>query len=287
MRATVFSFLLCACFVQIAHAQQPTALYNGKTVFVYPYQHEVSIPLRNFKMGLKKEEGLTRDSLNRTIVSTEIRDIKRLVPMDKSKSFRKNKALFMKIRSEHPGILYNYNIAPEEDIVPALEPLKDGNYVQYYRDLPYVKDDILRWRNDVVCAVFTLKNNQLDGFACWLTAEGDTLKAGNFRNGLKEGAWIYKKYEYNPEDEDLKLALFLDGTYKDTSITEMSYVNGLSDGPYRNLYNSFLLETGFYKNGNESGEWREYSRKTIIQGIKTIYLNEPVMIRHYSFPNNR
>ena len=265
-----------------AQAQQQTHVLNGKTYFVYPYQQELEIPLRNFKMGLRKEEVIKRDSINRNIVSTEVQTIKYYTPYEKW--VKKNKKVFLTIREQHPHILYSYNLPLEQDIVPTLDPLPDGDYVQFYRDLPYVSEDVLRYRNDVICAVFSLKNNQLDGPACWFSAEGDTIKYGNFTAGLKQGFWRHNSYKYDPDEEDIKLEGFLNGSYKDTMIVEVNYKDGLLDGFYRNLDNKRLIETGHFKNGKEWGEWHHYERKIIVQGIKTIYTDEPVLVRHYFIP---
>jgi len=284
MKITLFAFAVLACCFGAA-AQQPVFVQNGKTYLVYPYQQETDIPMRNFRMGLTREETLTRDSLNRKVIATEVRSINRLIPMENNKVFKKYKKVFLAIREEHPGILYNYNITLEKDIVPTLEPLKDGEYVQFYRDLPYVKDGVVRYRNEVVCATFSLKNNQLDGFACWLTADGDTIKAGNFVNGLKEGPWIHRSYKYNPDPrQELKLEGFLNGAYKDTTFTDVTYRNGLLHGPYKHADNDFITETGHFRNGEESGEWHHYEHKVIVEGIKTIYTDEPVLVRHYTIP---
>lgn len=127
MKIALF-FVVFSCFLE-ADAQQSTITYSGKTRFVYPYQQEMEIPMRNFRMGLRSEEVITRDSLNRSIVSTGVQPIRRLIPMENNKVFRKYKKVFLAIRSEHPGIIYTYNLPLEKDIVPTLEPLRDGDYV--------------------------------------------------------------------------------------------------------------------------------------------------------------
>ena len=282
MKQLIYAFtalLLCLP----AQAQQ-THVLNGKTYFVYPYQQELEFPMRSFKMGLRKEEVIKRDSINRNIVSTEVRNIKYYTPLDKSKNFRKNKKVFLTVREQYPHILYSYNLPLEQDIIPTLEPLPDGNYVQFYRDLPYVNEGVLRYRNDVVCAVFSLKNNQLDGPACWFSAEGDTIKYGDFKEGVKEGPWKHNNYDYDPDTDEVKLAGFLNGEYKDTTIVEVNYKDGLLDGFYRNIENGRVTETGHFKNGKEWGEWHHYERKIRVEGIKTIYTNEPVLVRHYFIP---
>lgn len=273
-----------------ARAQQATYVMNGKTYYVYPYEQELEIQMRLFRMGVKQEQIVHRDSLNRKIVSTEVKDVKHFLKMQSGKAFRKQKKIFMALRRDLPGTLMTFYLPLEQDIVPTLEPLPDGDYVQFYRDLPYVSEDnVLMYRSDVVAGVFSLKHNQLNGYAYWLTSLGDTVKAGSFVDGLKEGPWYYNEYTYNTYDEThpkakISLAKYIDKTYQDTLSIHAVYKNGLMDGPYSKSNYDFVAETGFYKNGEPSGEWKIYSYKVIQQGIKTIYTGEPVLVQHYFVP---
>ncbi len=269
-----------------AGAQLETHIHNGKTYHVYPYQEEISFSSRSFKFGVKQEEIIHRDSLNRSIVSTEVKNVKRYIKFPKGKEFRKSKKTFVALRRDHPGVLINFRIPLEQDITPTLEPLPDGDYVQFYRDIPYVdKENVLRYHNDQVAAVFTLKNNQLNGFACWLTTLGDTIKAGHFQDGLKTGKWFYNEYEFNtylvskPEVEK-----FLDGTYQDTNTVIVNYSNGLLNGPYTNIISGEIMETGSYTNGEPSGEWYEYGYKVTHVGYKSTWTGEVIVKRHYFIP---
>lgn len=277
----------------VSHAQQPTHSMNGKTYFVYPYQQEIEKVGRQFKMGLKKEEVIHRDSLNRSIVSTEVVDIKYPAKMNKSKDFKRFKKTYIALRKEYSGVLLNSYLPLEQDIVPTLEPLPDGEYVQFYRDIPYVdENNILRYRNDIVAAVFTLKNNQLNGAAYWLTTLGDTAKAGNFLNGQKEGPWFHHEYYFNTYDANdpkapVVIEKYIDGTYKDTSFILVNYKNGLLDGTYSKGSGDFIQETGSYKNGDAVGEWHSYGKKMIRQGIRTIYTDETILLLHYFIPEKK
>ncbi|MES2556472.1 MAG: hypothetical protein V4604_10000 [Bacteroidota bacterium] len=269
-----------------AAAQQETHVLNGKTYHVYPYQQEIDYSLRTFKFGVKQEEIIHRDSLNRSIVSTEVKEVKRFLKFPKGKEFRKYKKTFIALRRDYPGTLMNFRIPLEQDITPTLEPLPDGEYVQFYRDIPYVdKENILRYHNDQVAAVFSLKNNQLNGYACWLTTLGDTIKAGYFLDGLKTGKWFYNEFEFNtyfagkPE-----VAKYLDGTYQDTNTMIVHYANGLLDGPYTNVIDGEIMETGNYTNGEASGEWYEYGYKVTHEGYKTVWTGEVIVKRHYFIP---
>jgi len=276
-----------------SQAQQTTHVLNGKSYFVYPYQQELEKVGRQFKMGVKQEEVIHRDSLNRSILSTEIVDVKYPVKMNKTKEFKRYKKTYFALRKDYPGIMLNVYLPLEQDIVPTLEPLPDGDYVQFYRDIPYVdENNVLRYRNDIIAAVFTLKNNQLNGHAYWLTPIGDIAKAGDFKDGQKEGPWFLHEYYFNVYDntnpkDPIVIEKYLDGTYKDTSFISVNYKNGLLDGPYSKGFGDFIQETGYYKNGEAIGEWHSYGKKIVRQGIKTIYTDETILLLHYFIPEKK
>lgn len=288
MKHHLLIWLLTLCSTFGAHAQQPTYVMNGKTYYVYPYQLEMEINQRNFRMGVEKEEILHRDSLNRAIISSEVQDVKRYYKMRRGKSFRKHKKTFLELRRTNPGYLIDFDLSLEEDLTPTLEPLPDGEYVQFYRDIPYVDaHNVLRYHNDMVAAVFTLKNNQLNGFACWMTPMGDTLKAGRFVDGLKEGRWFKRSYEYSTmgaKKSDIRPESFMNGTFADTSYFIVDYKTGLRHGTFIKGYNDFISMAGHYSNGEESGEWFEYGYKTVREGYKTIYTDDVIVLKHYFIP---
>src|SRR5688500_1742146 len=94
-----FIFLLFALSgIFAAHGQQATYTHNGKTYYVYPYQQELDIQMRQFRMGVKQEEVIHRDSLNRGILSTEVLPVKRFIKMTSGKNFNKYKKTFLAIR---------------------------------------------------------------------------------------------------------------------------------------------------------------------------------------------
>lgn len=284
MKYTITFLLLI--LIRVTSAQQETHVMNGKTYHVYPYQEEIEPNMRTFRFGIKQEEIIHRDSLNRGILSTEVKDVKRYIKYPNGKEFRKYKKTFITLRKHHPGTLIDFRIPLEQDITPTLEPLPDGEYVQFYRDIPYVDDqNILRYKNDQVAAVFSLKDNQLNGYACWLNSLGDTIKAGYFQNGLKTGKWFYNQFSFNTYlVEKPTVENYLNGTYKDTTILLINYNNGLLHGPYSNIVDGEIMETGHYTNGEASGEWYEYGYKVTHEGFKTIWTGEVIVKRHYFIP---
>jgi antitoxin component YwqK of YwqJK toxin-antitoxin module len=279
----IFLTALAAIISLKSLAQQQTFQQGNQTYFVYPFQEKVTYPSRFFKYEIEKQEKITRDSLNRYIIDTQIVPFDFVMKPTSSRSFRKRKKMVYRLRKEYPVALVNHEINMEQDITPSLEPLKDGAYVLFYRDVPYIdNENILRYKNDIVAAKFTLKNNQLDGYAVWFTPQGDTIKHGNFSNGLKEGKWYWYKYtkneSYSRKDE---VADYKNGTFQDTTLTIKTYADGLANGPYELYEENYLSEKGNYKNGEAIGEWFEYDFKYDEHNF-LIYPFERMVTKHYT-----
>lgn len=264
-------------------AQQQSFQIGDQSYFVYPFQEKVTYPNRYFKYEIETQEKIIRDSLNRYIIDRQIVPFDYVAQPSSSRSFRKRKKMVYLLRKEYPVALVSHEITMEQDITPSLEPLKDGAYVLFYRDVPYIdQDNVLRYKNDIVAAKFTLKSNQLDGFAVWFTPQGDTIKYGNFNNGLKQGVWHWYKYTKNdPYSRKDKVEDYKNGHFQDTTLTIKTYVDGLANGPYELYEENFLSEKGFYKNGEAVGEWFEYDFKHDQFGM-LIYPFERTVTKHYT-----
>jgi antitoxin component YwqK of YwqJK toxin-antitoxin module len=276
-----FLFLLATALLQFsAGAQRVTT--DGKGRYVYPYGQEITFQKQIFLMDVLGEETVVRDTLNSEVMASEIYPVAVRIPMESSPQFRKMKRMVLEAREKYPHVLYNYSLPLEEDLVPAMEALPDGHYVEFYRDLPYVKDRQLRYRNDVVCAYFSLKDNKLDGPACWYSPGGDTVKYGSFRNGLKEGEWHARNYDMQVYGDDITMEKVLTGFYTDTFYVDVNYRDGLLDGPYASRWDNFPNETGSYLKGKPAGEWKHFVQKSEQRGMVTYMLDEVVLVRHYT-----
>lgn len=270
-------------FVNLLNAQEKTHIINGKTYFVYPFQEKITYNKRYFKFGIKEYEKITRDSLNRYIVSSEVVPVEFDYPANRSKSFKKKKKIINQLRHEYPYALYNTEIGLEKDITPSLQPLKDGEYVLFYRDAPYIDEQqVLRYRNDLVAAKFTLKANQLDGPATWYAPNGDVIKYGNFSAGLKQGVWhMYLLRNQDYFDKKDKIESFKKGQFVDSTHIMKTYRDGLADGAYESYDGKYLREKGYFKNGTAVGEWFEYEFQRTESGIFVFPL-QSVLIKHYT-----
>ena len=252
-----------------ATAQVETVIIEGKTYFVYPYQEEVSNRQRYYEQYADKKEVLIRDEQNRKVVSVEYEEI--IHTSAQLKAAKKVSKRFIQQLETAPYMMYDERMNLMKDITPALEKLPDGNYVQYYRDLPYIKDRVLRYRNDVVAGFFTIKNNQLEGESTWFYGNGKVLKKGKYYLGSKQGMWSLLEYKANYEkfytwtgdkehmtDEEIdKLLIY------DTLAEYVQFRNGIRNGKYILRSNSDTLQIGEYYDNKESGTWKKYGYKKV------------------------
>jgi len=148
----------------------------------------------------------------------------------------------------------------EYDIVPMLDKIPDGNYIQYYEDYCMVqKDGTCKFIDDQIAGYFNIKNNTLEGEATWVNLEGDTIKHGFFKDGLKVDEWYFMKKTlgffgaYEAE-------LFADEGYIELTQQErvITYNNGVRQGLYRDISMGKVIEEGYFDEGEKSGEWTSF-----------------------------
>lgn len=285
-----------------ANAQTETVSWNGKTYYVYPHQQEMGQSQYLFLQYAEYREVLLRDENNQKVVSSEIREIE---PEERYAYYRtakptkaqKQQEKFMReLMAKKPDLFYNYGNNTERDITPSLTAIPDGDYVQYYRDLPYLDNNIIRFRNDVVAGVFSIKNNVLDGPATWYSANGMVIRQGSFSGGSRTGSWVFRTFTpKNPqelsgksEDYDLVLKFLLDPALQyDTTAEHQDYLNGLRHGDYRSVRNNDVIMTGHYTANEESGTWETFSYKFRIENELAIYTDSLTLIRRFTFAKDK
>ncbi len=97
---------------------------------------------------------------------------------------------FKKAVRKNPFPLLEQRYTLESDIIPSLDVIPDGKYVQYFSGyFPIKKNGRLEFNETKVSGYFSIKNNMLEGDAIWFNVQGDTLKKGKFEKGLKVGEW--------------------------------------------------------------------------------------------------
>lgn len=267
MKQLLLTFLTALCAF-VSNSQIETTIIDGKTYFVYPYQEEVTSRERYYTQYADKKEILIRDDQNRKVVSVEYEDIEHTPAQ--IKNAKKASKTFIEQLEKNPVMMYDEKMSLMKDITPALEKLPDGNYVQYYRDVPYIKDRVIRYRNDIVAGYFTIKNNQLEGSATWYYVNGKKIKTGSYLLGSKQGLWSFYEYEENYEQyyaDKQTAALKKESTIAvkmvyDTLTEKMEFRNGIRNGKYCMLSNSDTLTSGYYADNKESGSWRKFEYKT-------------------------
>ncbi|MDH4474676.1 MAG: hypothetical protein QE487_18875 [Fluviicola sp.] len=283
-------------------AQTETTVWNGKTYFVYPHQFVLIDITETFLPHAEAIEILKRDDNNQKVIDVSVwkfSEEELSYRRGNRKMTRKEKEeekLIVELMSKKPDYYYYNSEATEGDITPALTPIPDGDYVQFYRDLPYLDNGVLRFRNNVVAGVFHIKNNQLDGDASWYTANGMLLRKGTFSGGARHGSWVFNSYNltmnitgYNIYDELESTRYLIDHSIEYDTVTEnISYQKGLRNGPYSLQQNSQLQTTGFYKNDVESGSWDFYSQKvelneSYVEGMtyEDLYIRTNFIQKHY------
>lgn len=252
-------------------SQTETTVWNGKTYYVYPHQVEIPENEYLFMEFAEYHEVLQRDEKNRKVVGKTVEKIEDEMngfmygTGKKSKEQKEGEKFLREILSKKPDIIYRYEQVFERDVTPALEAIPDGEYIQYYRDLPYLDNNVIRYRNDVVAGIFTVKNNQLNGKGIWFTASGLVMKTGEYSNGSRDGEWHFntftpsaKQFEGKKETAEVLEYIMSNNIIMDTTIEITHYSNGLKNGAYSRRFNSSVLTSGHYSNNKETGTWDFY-----------------------------
>ena len=165
----------------------------------------------------------------------------------------------------------------DQDIVPMLDPIPDGKYIQYYESFCWVQEDgSCEFISDQIAGYFTIKNNILNGEATWVNLAGDTLKHGLFEDGLKTGEWYLMREEISFFGQS-HAENFVETGEVPVNREEMytTFNQGVMEGAYRRTNGEgYALETGEYKDGEATGEWT----------IHWNYLNEEEASESKQFP---
>ena len=198
---------------------------------------------------------------------------------------------FIRAARNNPYPLLEQRMIENIDIIPSLDPIPDGKYVQLYEDFCFSdeKGNCMEEKT-FIAGYFTIKNNTLHGEATWVGLKGDTLKHGWFNNGLKEGKWtlISKETEYALSPKDAKMYIEKGEISSDTLIEYSEYSKGAKNGKFTRYYSSqFPTQEGYYTNGEMSGEWtyRNITFKGLGPFRKRIRNNEQISL-HYTLNDN-
>ena len=192
--------LICCMYSNLWGQKIVKDTLNGELVFVYPFRNELKtnqnywIALEKNKKPYSYKDFKYLDTLSKAELKAYKKRIKNYNLRYKKEAKRykkKNKFLYTKgfksTARKHPEafIMANYDL--NSDVKPILGNAPDGKYIQYF-DTFYVIDLKGKYQpiTKQISGIFYLKNNVLDGEAVWLNYNGDTLKHGVFKQGLKE-----------------------------------------------------------------------------------------------------
>lgn len=271
MKQTLFLLSLVLTIFSV-HAQVETTVIDGKTYYIYPFQQEVENNESRYYAFLDFKEVIKRDEKNRGIVSV---DVKPLTKIQKARSpyigmNKKTMKTMLQWIQEDAADMIEVSDNLMKDITPALEALPDGDYVQFYRDIPYVDGKTIRYKNDIVAGYFSIRKNQLNGPAKFFYPGGQLLKEGIYLNGSKTGTWKAFNYKVNfiksyvsekeekSADEDGESAIIHD------TITELiTFKNGIRHGAYLRTRNAQILEKGEFSEDKSTGTWEYYGKREI------------------------
>lgn len=278
--------LAAALFLDVVSFGQKihTDTINGEVFHVYPFRSNVSYHSSYYsawkrdvfvsnrkinKMWYKDMEG----EFNRKDFRRFMKDVRQENRMWKEyEESGSNKRKLKRAVRVNPMPMLEQHYSMEKDIVPFLDPIPDGRYVQYFDSFNLIKKNGKGTLiGDRISGIFTIKNNVLDGPACWLNMDGDTLKYGMFKEGLKEGEWILinRKLEFSLSKENIKHYADFGYPKMDTIVESFHFVNGIKNGKYSMYSNSYFpVIEGAFSDNEMIGEWIEREIQITGKGSK-------------------
>ncbi len=282
------------------HTQTEKVTIEGKSYHVYPHQQAV-VGMQEYYMNFAdRKEVIKRDDRNEKIVSISeepVTELEKKTAIKFPKSYKKYLKDFEEILESYPYFMVTTDNTITVDPTPALVSLPDGDYVMFYRDIPYISKRVLRYKNDIVAAYFSIKNNMIEGQSTWFTPEGKMVKSGSYLNSEKTGTWrlleyvqkFDENYTYNPKEtieNRLQKAIY------DTTKTTFTFLDGLKNGPFSIYENQELLTSGNFLADQASGSWEIYEFKTTVTVDKKGKLivtkgKEKVLIDRYTLRSDK
>lgn len=256
---SILCFMLLSTLTSVGISQE-IFNYKGQNYNVYPHRRESSPSSmvyssinrknkKNIEYLYKNERG------NETIDEDEMKIDLYYFEMDVFNANRsKMKKKYKKQVRKQASNLFRTGMHYNQTITPSMDPIPDGKYVQFYKNIFNLdaNGDILPDTTHIA-GFFELKNNLLHGFSYWLSTSGDTIEQGYFSEGKRVGKWTFN------ENDDFWTWNLKNGFSYDK--TSYEYKDGLQDGEYISYFNDTLIEEkGFYTAGEPSGEWFLYKR---------------------------
>lgn len=271
---------------------------NGRAYFVYPFKISVDVhgdyfaaidmdELVDFSFRTYKKE--IRDQFGEEFSKKEFKQMMRSFDpkrFDQGSDRKYINRKYIKAVRKNPYPLLEQSYTLNQDLVPSLDPIPDGEYVQLFEDFCLAdKKGGCQNTEPRIAAYFTIQNNLLEGEAYWLNMRGDTLKYGSFEGGVKTGEWVLIERELPYSLNKKQATAYIENGFPiaDTNIVLCTFSNGAKNGMYKEYSSSeFPVEEGFYSDDQRSGEWiyRDIQYKGIGNNRKRIRRNEQITLRY-------
>lgn len=271
---------------------------------VYPYPKKISIQNNYYALASKPEikrwidEKFKKNEFD-TLKSTRKSKFKFFARKKSSLNRKYSSDLLSYLRKNPVVFIGNVEINTTFDIIPPLDALPDGDYVQYFDTVLLVNEQKkIKACSNRIAASFSLKNNLLHGEVVIFNFFGDTLKHGFYENGLKTGFWKFTNFNYSSELYKNQKQFFKKHKHL-SNIQEVStyvYKLGVRQGAYlkTKLYLTFkdidTIELGEYENNLKAGNWQIYSAGRLKQKhtytSDTTVFHRPLIRKNISVPYN-
>jgi antitoxin component YwqK of YwqJK toxin-antitoxin module len=180
---------------------------------------------------------------------------------------------FVKQVRMHPYLFIGPKYLFNKEVLPPFGAIPDGKYVQLFTEFCLVnKKGECVPQTQRVAGYFDVKNNAIDGKAFWMNVAGDTLKRGEFKNGLKHGEWSMIKIDRAPRSlygfETKSFRKYGKFYSTDTLTLVSNYKNGIQHGDYFQYGHQEKTKiTGEYINGEKAGNWKTYKGKNLLLNV--------------------
>ncbi|MES2798643.1 MAG: hypothetical protein V4638_01385 [Bacteroidota bacterium] len=277
-----FLLTFCLTFTSQIFGQKVTkTTIDGKEYFVYPFSNRVNYQnnyfdafakdrstIKNYYGDLSQfEEGYSKKMLRD--FQRQYRKQMKEERMYQREYKNENKYLkskkFLSAIRKNPKLFVTADYSLESDIIPSLDPIPNGKYVQFFDTMWYLLPNGKFEKKQLVSGMFTMKDNRLEGEATWFGPWGDTLKHGFYSAGVKVGEWtlISKNIDRYLSKLDVEKFIATNALSVDTATEIFTYKDGVSNGAYQRFYNSkYPVEEGFYLDNERVGTWLERSQRS-------------------------
>ena len=288
-----------------AYSQEiDTLIIDGKPFFVYPSRIEVNIQkeywitvndkeffsdYNNYFNEFVGNRGFNREKFQMAKSKAAKKRLDNRLK-NKWKGVRSNYYLnkpfrfrFKRKVRKDPTILLNVSYQLDKDIMPPFDPIPDGEYVQLFEDFPLIGENgkVLP-QTKRIAGVFTIKDNVIEGDACWFNVQGDTMKKASYVGGIIHGdAICYKYAKYNralSKFQVRSIKKYGHVNHRDTSYMFTQFKNGRKHGLYIRTEGLIIDSViGYHIDGKAAGTWDYFTNGVLTDHHEYADINDTVL----------